>query len=249
MNTTRGSFRMPILWAILLVLGLTAPSPAARAAFTIDSLTGDITAKEITNFISTMSARTMPSNNWGNAMATHGTEPEGMARMYEATKNVTILNTNIKWMDNYLVHRNDMPLGEHRVMWQGTVAPVWPNIAPGTTGSGYAGCETGMIAGYLANCARLILETPSIWNNTVPDGNPYGFGMTYKARAVTYLQQADYVNENYMRPWFINPPTIASGNRAIRAGPPTRKTSPLRLGIGSGWHCRGSCTRPKPTIC
>lgn len=188
-----------------MVLGLAAHSPSARAAFTIDSLTGDITANEITNFINTMSARTLPTNNWGNAMATHGTEPEGMARMYEATKNVTILNTDIKWMDDYLVHRNDMALGEHRVMWQGTVAPVWPNIAPGDADSGYAGCETGMIAGDLANCARLILQTPSIWNNTVPDGNPYGFGVTYKARALTYLQQADYVNENYMRPWFINP--------------------------------------------
>src|SRR5689334_24935721 len=32
-------------------------------------------------------------------------------------------------------------------------------------------------------CAELILQTPSIWNTTVPDGNPYGYGVTYFQRA------------------------------------------------------------------
>ena len=124
--------------------------PPASGAFVINSLTGEITQTEINSFISTMAGRNPATNNWGNAMATHGTEPEGMWRMYEATKNVSVLNHYLRWMDVYLSRRNDMPLGEKRVMWQGTVAPVWPNIAPGDPDEGYAGCETGMINGYLA---------------------------------------------------------------------------------------------------
>jgi uncharacterized protein (UPF0179 family) len=176
-----------------------------NAAFVIDSLDGDITPNEISKFVSTIAGRNPATNNWGNAMATHGTEPEGMWRMYDATKNISVLNNFIRWMDVYLAYRNDMPLGEHRVMWEGTVAPCWPNIAPTDPDSAYSGCENGMVAGYIALCAKAILETPTIWNNTVPDGNPYGFGVTYLDRALKYLNEVDYVCETYLRVWFVNP--------------------------------------------
>ena len=59
----------------------------------------------------------------------------------------------------------------------------------------------------MRSAPKLILETPTIWNKAVPDGNSYGFGATYRDRAITYLTQADYVNENYLRPWFVDPST------------------------------------------
>src|SRR5688572_29486295 len=70
----------------------------ANAAFVIDSLDGDITQNEINNFVSTIAARNPATTNVGNAMAIHGTEPEGMWRMYEATGNVSVLNHFIRWM-------------------------------------------------------------------------------------------------------------------------------------------------------
>jgi hypothetical protein len=191
----------------LALLSIAATAPLARAAFVIDGLDGDITANETTNFISTIAAMTPPANNWGNEMATHGTEVQGMRRMYEATRNVAILNHLIRFSDSAVSKRNDKSTGERRTMWEGTVAPVWPNIAPNGTNPGYAGCETGMVAGDIAYCAFLILDNNAIWNTTVPDGDPFGYGATYKARAQRYLTEVDYVVNNYISKWFINATT------------------------------------------
>ena len=196
----------PFLKSAALTLALLLAS-RGNAAFVIDSLSGDITANETNNFISTIAAMTPPANNWGNELATHGTEVQGMRRMYEATRNVTVLNHLIRFADSALSKRNDKPGGEGRTMWEGTIAPVWPNIAPGGSGAGYAGCETGMVAGNIAYCAWLILDNNAIWNTTVPDGDPFGHGATYKARAQRYLSEVDYVCNNYLSKWFINSST------------------------------------------
>jgi hypothetical protein len=191
----------------LTVLVVVENAPLARAAFVIDSLDGDITSNETNNFISTIAALTPPANNWGDAMATHGTAVQGMRRMYEATRNVTILNHFIRFCDSSISKRNDKSAGEHRTMWEGTIAPVWPNIAPTDPSPGYAGCETGMVAGNIAYCAWLILDNNAIWNTTVPDGDSFGYGATYKARALTYLTEVDFVMNNYLSTWFINATT------------------------------------------
>jgi Ricin-type beta-trefoil lectin domain-like len=172
--------------------------------FTIDSLDGDITSNEINQFVSSINSLTPPSNNWGDNMSTHGTAVQGMQRMYEATGNINILNTYIKFMDVALSHRNDQPLGEHRTMWDGTVAPGWPESSTSTTPA----CTTGQIHGNIAYCALLILETPSIWNNTIPDGNPNGYGSTYKARALTYLSKVDSGLSAYITKWFVDSSTF-----------------------------------------
>lgn len=90
-----------ILAILALLISLEFAPVNAFAAFVIESLDGDITQNEINNFISTIAARNPATNNWGNAMATHGTEPEGMWRMYEATKNISVLNHYIRWMDRF----------------------------------------------------------------------------------------------------------------------------------------------------
>src|ERR1051325_4295378 len=109
-------------WKIFAVFVSLAAGRAAASSFTIDSLDGNITANEINQFISSINTLTPPTNNWGDNMSTHGTAVEGMRRMYEATGNIAILNRLIVFCDVALVHRNDEPLGEHRVMWDGTVA-------------------------------------------------------------------------------------------------------------------------------
>src|SRR6185295_19989169 len=89
-------------------------------------------------------------------------------------------------------------------MWKGTVAPGWPESSTNTTPA----CSSGMIHGNIAYCAKLILENPSIWNTTVPDGNPYGYGVTYKQRAQTYVTKGDETLSEYFTPWFVNPTTF-----------------------------------------
>jgi hypothetical protein len=188
----------------LCLTGLLGLPGASHAGFVIESLNGDITPSEVSNFIATINGLTPSTNNYGNAMSTHGTAVEGMRRMYEATGNVAILNRYIAFCDVYLVHRNDQPQGEHRAMWTGEVEPIWPQSS--TTNQ--SGCESAHVAGHIADCARLILQTPSIWNNTVPDGNPYGHGATYKARALTYVAKSDETLARYFTKWFVNPTTF-----------------------------------------
>ena len=91
--------------------------------------------------------------------------------------------------------------------------PNWPTDA--TDGqSNYCGCESEDVIGHIAFCAKLILQNPSIWNTTVPDGNPYGYGATYFQRATNYLAKCDEANDEYFLKWFIQP-----GTNLIR--PPT----------------------------
>jgi len=65
-----------------------------------------------------------------------------------------------------------------------------------------------MIHGNIAYCALLILENPSIWNTTVPDGNPNGYGATYKQRATGYLSKVDSGLSAYLTKWFVDPNTF-----------------------------------------
>jgi hypothetical protein len=182
---------------------------AQATTFTIDSLDGDITANETTQFINSVNTLTPATNNYGNNMADHGSgvNCEGIRRMYEATHNLTILNQYIKFCDTFLAHRNDQPAGEHRVMWDGAVDHIWPSVAPTDPDPGYCGCESGQVAGHIAYCAWLILDNNAIWNQTVPDGNPNGFGATYKQRAQTYLSMVDDTLSQYFTRYFVNAST------------------------------------------
>jgi Ricin-type beta-trefoil lectin domain-like len=194
---------MKKLLPLIIVASLTTLKVHATT-FAIDSLDGDITANELKQFTNSIKTITPPVNNYGDAMSTHGTEVEGMRRMYEATGDMNILNRLIFVMDIALVHRNDQPQGDNRVMWTGKIEPGWPESSTSTTPA----CTTGQINGNIAYCALLILETPAIWNLTVPDGNPYGYGATYKQRAQTYLSKVDQSINNYISVWFVNSSTF-----------------------------------------
>jgi hypothetical protein len=181
----------------------------ARASFVIDSLDGDVTSNETSNFLSTVTSFSVATNNYGNAMADHssGVNVEGIRRMYEATHNTALLDQYIRFCDVFLSHRNDLPGGEHRVMWDGAVDPIWPSVLATDPYPGYVGCESGQVAGHIAYCAWLILDNNAIWNNTVPDGNPNGYGATYKQRAQTYLTYVDDTLGSYFTKWFVNATT------------------------------------------
>ncbi|HXF10084.1 MAG TPA: RICIN domain-containing protein, partial [Desulfuromonadaceae bacterium] len=191
--------------AVLFTGCCLVPSVTGATTFTIDSLDGDITSNELNQFVNSVATLNPGANNYGNNYADHtdGVRAEGIGRMYEATDNVTILNHLIRYCEQFMSHRNDQPWGEHRTMWDGTVAAVWPPEASTDPNPGYAGSESCQVGGHVAYCAWLILSTPSIWNNTVPDGNPHSYGATYKARAQKYVQLLDGGMGSYYTKWFV----------------------------------------------
>ncbi|HEU5342537.1 chitobiase/beta-hexosaminidase C-terminal domain-containing protein [Edaphobacter sp.] len=159
----------------------------------IDSFDGPVTTNEINSFKAYINALRPASNNVGNQWAQHnsGEDVKAMALVYQITQDTAILDQMVRFCDAVLSERNDLapaPTGQY-VIWTGRIDPVWPNEVT-TTPIGTGG-EQGDPVGHLGNCARLILQTPSIWNTTVPIGDPDGYGTTYLARAKTYVAGGD----------------------------------------------------------
>ena len=189
---------------------------------TIQSLTGPVTSTEISSFITYMQSQTPPQTPWGAVNGTNGShnlwadgtggrDLEAMGEMYVVSSNLTILNLMISWADTCTSQRNDLMSaanGGQRVMWTGKIDEVWCPNEPTSANAAYAAsCENEDTEGHLAFCAKLILQSPGIWNLTVPDGNPYNYGATYLQRATNYLAKCDQANDEYSLPWFISPST------------------------------------------
>jgi len=209
-------------WMFLLLLAGFAVN-TCKAQIAIDSLDGEVTQHEVDTFISTVSATTIPTSEW-TATITHnqladgngGQTLEAINYMYQitgdipslSTEHMQLLNLAIAWNDAWLTHRNDLPLGEGRVMWTGNIEPVWPPNCPTCTSPTYYESEVGDTIGHMAFTAYNILNSPSIWNNTVPDGDPNGFGATYLARAKTYVSMLEFSMSNSFTKYYIDPNTL-----------------------------------------
>jgi hypothetical protein len=187
----------------------------------IDSPTGEVTPHEALAFLCAVSAETIPTSQYSSAPGSHndladgsgGATLEAINRMYEITgdvpslaaEHVRLLDLAIKWSDAWLSHRNDLPLGEKRVMWTGNVDPIWPPDAPPDK---YAGCEVGETVGILAYTALNIVKTPAIAGEKVPDGDPNGYGATYLARAKTYVSMLEVSMSGFFNKYFLDPTTL-----------------------------------------
>ena len=206
---------------IVLPLVLLVAAVANGGNMVINSLSGPVTTNELNSFISFMAVQTPPTTPWGTFNATNGShnlwadgtggrELEAMGEVYEISTNVALLNQMISWADYCTSQRNDLMSvtnGGQRVMWTGLIDKVWVPDETNAPTPGYAGCENEDTEGHLALCAKLILQTPSLWYSTVPDGNPYGYGTTYLQRATNYLGKCDEANDEYSLKWFIQPGT------------------------------------------
>jgi len=197
--------RLLLQLAIALLLSFNL---STRAGMVLQGLSGPVTGTEISSFETFMQGQP-PTNSqtYDNTLAdgNTGMNAEALGLMYEVTNDPAILNMMIVYSDTIISLRNDFT--DRRVMWDGNVDPVWLTKPSGQSDSGYAGCENNDIVGHVAYCARLILQTPALWNTTVPDGNPHGYGVTYFQRATNYIAQMEVVQDSYMIPYFIDSST------------------------------------------
>lgn len=174
----------------------------------IESLTGPVTPNETIAFKNYIYNKiSAPATNDGNiwVYGNSGKQIEACGLMYETTKDIAILDRMIYLCDAALAGRNDLASaakGGQRTIWTGSIEPVWPSSTPEVLLQ-KAGVEQGQVLSHMAFCSLLILQNPSIWNNTVGIGDPNGFGATYKARALKYIFEADYVMDKWILPRFI----------------------------------------------
>ena len=184
--------------AIVVAGMLAALAAPATAAMVIDSLSGPVTSNEIAQFKAWAAGVGVPGDTASTSQLSYGVDGrkmEGLGAMYEVTKDKEILDVLLKMTDKVLRLRNDPNTGTFD--WTGERELIWhPEDAR-------AGTEQGMIAGHISYAAQLILQTPSLWSQTVPDGNPYGYGATYKQRADRYVLEMDKTEDTYMLKWFV----------------------------------------------
>lgn len=193
--------RKMLLFAGILI------SSSLKAQMIIDSLSGPLTPNEISAFKTYMLKIVAPAKGGQNVwvFGSPGKSIEACGLMYDASHDVGILDRMIYYCDAALSQRNDLASaanGGQLVTWTGKIDPVWPSSEAGVTPAG-AGIEQGDVISHMAYCAQLILSTPSIWNTTVAIGDPKGYGTTYKARALKYIREGDYVIDNWILPRFI----------------------------------------------
>ncbi len=128
---------------------------------------------------------------------------EACGLMFEATKDTAILNRMIFYGDRALSWRNDLApvsVGGQKKSWTDQIDPIWPSSLNEPVG---AGVEQGSVLAHLAYCAKLILQNKYLWDETVSVGDPYKLGLTYKERAIKFINESDYVIDNWIIPRFV----------------------------------------------
>ena len=198
--------------------------PVASGTFLVEGLDGDVTAAELDALIKGLSAVTIPTSMYNpsdpashNALCEfgRGSNLEAMNLVYEVTREGgfpkqqrQLLDLAIRWSDLWLIHRNDLPLGEHRVMWTGKVDPIWPPNHPMDMEAAYAASETADTAGILAHTALNIVNTPALAGERVTDGDPNHLGATYLERARTYVAMLEVSMDKFFIPNFLDTKTL-----------------------------------------
>jgi Ricin-type beta-trefoil lectin domain-like len=195
--------RFPRLLRAALLPLMLVPA-AARGQIAVDGLDGPVTANEIATFKAFLQTRTPSGDNVGNdwVYGGSGTDLEALAMVYETTRDQGLLDRAIQFADKALSVRNDAATG--RVIWTGRRELCWPNKDTAAEDARYCGSENGDVIGHVAYVARLILQTPALANAPVRGGDPFGFGATYRARALRYVREMDRSIDTFMLPSFVS---------------------------------------------
>ncbi len=197
--------RAVALTALLLALWLVFPAfgHAEDRDMVLEGLDGDVTTNEYQAFIDKLNfLPPPPTNNIGNLMVDEkdGARIHGLQTFYAFTHDRRDLDMAVIWSDAFLHARNDPTNG--RIMWTGQRDLCWPNKTTNEVQALHAGAENGDVIEHIVNTARLILENPSVWNQTAPP-DQFSFGATYLDRAKTYVRECQRSAETTIVPWFI----------------------------------------------
>jgi hypothetical protein len=194
---------------LLLAVAIATFSPLQAAEeLIVEKLTGPVTAAEVQAFKGFMRTVPVPKDNQHNAMVygSGGTAAESLGRMLEISGDRELLDLMLRFTDAMLAARNDPKTGV--IIWTGEREPVWPNAVPKEGKRAYAGTETGDVIGHIAYAARLILQNAPWASGKVPDGDPCGFGATYRERAVRYVHDLDHTIDTFVIKWLVRPDSL-----------------------------------------
>ncbi|KAJ1957177.1 hypothetical protein GGI12_005098 [Dipsacomyces acuminosporus] len=189
-----------MLKSCITIATLLAAPLLVADAFSVESLNGTVTQSDIDSFkagIRDLQPPTVVERiNWAQGFAGEQLKTFGLG--YEISKDVEFLNKMLVFCDTLLSIRNDKsPNG--CPIWTGTNDPVWVDCtADVLNGTVYTAGGQGDYIGHLGYSARLILETPSLWDQEVPDLDPFKNGRTYLERAQTYVREADYTVDGHI---------------------------------------------------
>lgn len=206
--------RIVAAWACAFLAGAACARNTGQAdsnLMVVSSFSGPVAQSEIDSFKAYLTTISPAKDNIGNAWAqgASGEQTKAMGLVYEISHDTVILDKMLTFCDAVLSERNDLapkPVGQY-VIWTGRIDPAWPNnvdITPIGTGG-----EQGDPIGHLGHCARLVLQTPAVWNLNVPDGDPRHYGKTYLARAKKYVLEADYAWDHHVAASLLD---LSSGN-------------------------------------
>ncbi|KAI1343551.1 hypothetical protein F5Y15DRAFT_370398 [Xylariaceae sp. FL0016] len=186
-------------WLVLLGL-LGSLASGAEANMKVSSFDGAVTAEELQSFNNYIATLEPASDNVGNnwAQGHSGEQTKAMGLVYLMAGQQDTLDNMLWFCDAVLSERNDIakaPVGQHEV-WTGGIDPVWPNDVDSEPVS-TEGAQ-GDPVGHLASCANLILRNETLYDLKPSIGDDYGYGATYKERAQTYVDQADYAMSKHI---------------------------------------------------
>ncbi|MFE5324342.1 discoidin domain-containing protein [Paenibacillus sp. NPDC056579] len=241
LNSTSSRRKSFAYQAFVVALGLMLaflaflPGNPVKAAgpMVMDSYAGPVTQNEINSFkayVNDLQPVVWPNTTRMQTEYAQGKSGEAIKAMglvYELSGDTQILDRMIYFCDVLLSQRNDLlaaPYGQ-RTVWTNTIAPVWPG---NETGVASADSANGDPVGHLAACAKYILKTPTIWNTTVPIGDTFGYGATYKQRADKFLAEADYVANNFILSDLLD---LSNGNKQYFSA-----ASPYMTGGALPWN-------------
>lgn len=195
-----GTRKTGLIAIAMVITCITIASSKLNAQMVIESLGGPVTETEIGKFKSYITSLTLPtlasSNSSDLPFGTTGFKrvlPMGV--MYLMTGDREILDVMLKWTDRILSMRNDSVSGNFD--WTGNRELIWYPQDVRTH------AEQGQTASHISFAARLILQNPSLWTQTVASGDPYSYGATYKKRAERYVHEMNKTEENYLMKWLV----------------------------------------------
>ncbi|MEI7728121.1 MAG: hypothetical protein WCO56_01005 [Verrucomicrobiota bacterium] len=180
----------------------------AASTLVVEKLDGPVTATEIQAFKNYLREVPVPTNNLHNAMVygSGGTTAEALGRMFEICGDQELLDRMLTFTDRMLAARNHPKQGA--VIWTGQRELVWPNTEVTDGKPVYSAAENGDVVGHVANAARLILQRQNLWELKVPDGDPFGFGATYRKRALHYVRELDRTIDSFILKWLVHPGSL-----------------------------------------